>query len=70
MRTAPPAPELAIPQREPSGKIAGNPQLVAGALHVYSHTTALCTDVGVPPLRLTQVQLAQLYKKIHTKTSE
>ncbi len=31
-------------------------------LHVYGHTTALCADMGVPPLRLTQqVQLAQLH---------
>ena len=31
-------------------------------LHVYGHTTALCADMGIPPLRLTQrVQLAQLH---------
>jgi hypothetical protein len=33
-------------------------------LHVYGHTVALCADMGVPPLRLTeQVQLAQLHFK-------
>jgi hypothetical protein len=31
-------------------------------LHVYGHTMALCADMGIPPLRLTQkVQLAQLH---------
>ncbi len=34
-------------------------------LHVYGHTVALCTDMGVPPLRLTQqVQLAQLHFRL------
>jgi hypothetical protein len=36
-------------------------------LHVYGHTTALCADMGVPPLQLTQrVQLAQLHFR-HTQ---
>jgi hypothetical protein len=34
-------------------------------LHVYGHTVALCADMGVPPLRLTQqVQLAQLHFRL------
>ena len=34
---------------------------LARSLHVYGETTALCADMGVPPLRLTQqVQQAQL----------
>ena len=34
-------------------------------LHVYGHTVALCANMGVPPLRLTQqVQLAQLHFRL------
>ena len=38
---------------------------LARSMHVYGHTTALCTDMGVPPLRLTQqVQLVQLHFRL------
>ena len=35
---------------------------LARSLHVYGYTTALCADMGVPPLRLTQqIHLARLH---------
>jgi hypothetical protein len=66
MRIAPPDPELAYLKENQveTLQVTLNSSL-ARSMHVYGHTTALCTDMGVPPLRLTQqAQLVQLHFRL------